>query len=188
MQPMWKRSIALAVVLLLALTMLVPYEATAQGPKKGSLTTPLLLPIPGGGTLPATLTITQFERGTTGGIVAVGTVAATQLTGATAHSAVQAVRIPVTNITSGASSAGITVQQVGCDILNLELGPLDLNLLGLTIHLDQVVLDIVAVPGAGNLLGNLLCAIAGLLDGPFPPLGGLLNQIINLLNQILAAL
>ena len=30
---------------------------------------------------------------------------------------------------------------------------------------EQVVLDIVAVTGAGNLLGNLLCAVAGLLDG-----------------------
>jgi hypothetical protein len=51
-----------------------------------------------------------------------------------------------------------------CDILRLRLGPLDLDLLGLVIHLDRVVLDITAEPGPGNLLGNLLCAIAGLLD------------------------
>jgi len=43
------------------------------------------------------------------------------------------------------------------------LGPLDLNVLGLTVHLNQVVLNITAVPGAGNLLGNLLCAAANLL-------------------------
>jgi len=70
-----------------------------------------------------------------------------------------------------------------CDILNLVLGPLDLNVLGLEVHLKQVVLDVVAVTGAGNLLGNLLCAVAGLLDG-----AGLLSQISALLNQILAAL
>jgi hypothetical protein len=70
-----------------------------------------------------------------------------------------------------------------CDILNLVLGPLDLNLLGLEIHLNQVVLDIVAVTGAGNLLGNLLCAVAGLLDG-----GGPLGAIAGLLNNILRAL
>ncbi len=29
---------------------------------------------------------------------------------------------------------------------------------------NRVVLDIVADPGPGNLLGNLLCLIAGLLD------------------------
>src|SRR5215208_3424402 len=34
-----------------------------------------------------------------------------------------------------------------CQILHLELGPLDLNLLGLMVHLDQVVLDITAQQG-----------------------------------------
>jgi hypothetical protein len=72
-----------------------------------------------------------------------------------------------------------------CDILNLVLGPLDLNLLGLEVHLDRVVLDIVANSGAGNLLGNLLCAVAGLLDG-LP--GSPLSEIAALLNQILALL
>jgi hypothetical protein len=72
-----------------------------------------------------------------------------------------------------------------CGILNLVLAPLDLNLLGLTVHLDRVVLNIAAVTGAGNLLGNLLCAVTGLLDGG---LGGLLGQIQALLNQILGAL
>jgi len=65
------------------------------------------------------------------------------------------------------------------------LGPLDLNLLGLTVHLDRVVLNIDAVPGAGNLLGNLLCSVAGLLDGG---LGGQLGTLTSLLNRILALL
>jgi len=72
---------------------------------------------------------------------------------------------------------------LSCDILNLVLGPLDLNLLGLKVHLDKVVLDITAVPGAGNLLGNLLCAVAGLLDGT-----GVLTQVAALLQQILGVL
>jgi hypothetical protein len=67
-----------------------------------------------------------------------------------------------------------------CDILHLELGPLDLDLLGLIVHLDKVVLDISAEPGSGNLLGNLLCAIVHLLDQ-----GGPLTQLANLLNQLL---
>ena len=74
---------------------------------------------------------------------------------------------------------------LACDILHLVLGPLDLDLLGLQVHLDRVRLDIVAVPGPGNLLGNLLCAVAGLLDGP---LDGLLGRLTNLLNRILAVL
>jgi hypothetical protein len=81
---------------------------------------------------------------------------------------------------------GVSGRAAACDILNLVLGPLDLDLLGLQIHLNRVVLDIVAVAGAGNLLGNLLCAVAGLLDGG--PLGGLLTQLNSLLRQILAAL
>ena len=73
-----------------------------------------------------------------------------------------------------------------CDVLNLVLGPLDLNVLGLEVHLKQVVLDIIATPGPGQLLGNLLCAVAGLLDGG--PLAGLLGQLVGLLNQILGQL
>ncbi len=73
-----------------------------------------------------------------------------------------------------------------CDILNLDLGPLNLDLLGLQVNLQRVVLDIVAQSGAGNLLGNLLCAVAGLLDGG--PLAGLLGQLSTLLNRILGAL
>ena len=70
--------------------------------------------------------------------------------------------------------------------MNLVLGPLDLNLFGLTVHLNQVVLNITAVSGAGNLLGNLLCAVANLLNGS--NLSGVLNQLVTLLNQILSAL
>jgi hypothetical protein len=55
-----------------------------------------------------------------------------------------------------------------CDILNLSLGPVDLNLLGLVVELDDceggpVTIDIVAQEG-GGLLGDLLCGVAGLLD------------------------
>ena len=74
-----------------------------------------------------------------------------------------------------------------CDVLNLVLGPLDLNVLGLTVSLNRVLLDVVAVSGAGNLLGNLLCAVAGLLDGG-GILSNLLGQITDLLNQILGRL
>jgi hypothetical protein len=74
-----------------------------------------------------------------------------------------------------------------CQILDLVLGPLDLDVLGLVIHLDQVELNITAQSGPGNLLGNLLCAIAGLLDGP-TGLNAILTQIANLLNQLLGVL
>jgi hypothetical protein len=72
-----------------------------------------------------------------------------------------------------------------CDVLRLVLGPLDLDLLGLKIHLDRVVLVIEAESGPGNLLGNLLCAVAGLLDDG---LDGLLDRVVQLLNRILGQL
>jgi len=70
-----------------------------------------------------------------------------------------------------------------CEVLHLELGPLDLDLLGLVVHLDQVVLDITAESGSGKLLGNLLCAVSRILDGggPLGALSGLLNRILSIL-------
>src|SRR4051794_6668698 len=73
-----------------------------------------------------------------------------------------------------------------CSILTLALGPLNLNLLGLRVALNQVNLLVEAIPGAGNLLGNLLCSVAGLLDGGLNgAIGNLLTAITNLLNGLL---
>ncbi|MBW8750316.1 MAG: hypothetical protein JF565_02690 [Propionibacteriales bacterium] len=99
------------------------------------------------------------------------------------------VLIPVYSINNISASGATRALPVAgtCDILHLVLGPLDLNLLGLKVHLDRVVLDVTAQPGSGQLLGNLLCAVAGLLD-PGGTLSGLLGQLSTLLNQILAVL
>jgi hypothetical protein len=74
-----------------------------------------------------------------------------------------------------------------CDILFLDLGPIFLDVLGLEVDLSRIVLDIDAVAGPGNLLGNLLCAVVGLLDGGL--LGGglldLLDRILDRINAIL---
>lgn len=71
-----------------------------------------------------------------------------------------------------------------CPILHLVVGPIRLNLLGLIVTTNQIVLDITAVPGAGNLLGNLLCAVANLLNQAPPPL----SEVAALLTQILSSL
>jgi hypothetical protein len=70
-----------------------------------------------------------------------------------------------------------------CQILDLTLGPLDLDLLGLQVHLDTVHLNITAESGPGNLLGNLLCAVSHLLDSNASG-----NALANLLNHILGLL
>ena len=51
-----------------------------------------------------------------------------------------------------------------CSILSLDLGPINLNLLGVVVRTNQIQLRIDAVQGPGNLLGNLLCGITGILN------------------------
>jgi hypothetical protein len=52
----------------------------------------------------------------------------------------------------------------GCSILDLELGPIDLDLLGLHVDTSPICLSITAFEGEG-LLGDLLCGLSGILDG-----------------------
>jgi hypothetical protein len=81
------------------------------------------------------------------------------------------------------TTAPVTITNHSCTILDLTLGPLDLNLLGLMVHLDTVHLEITAQQEPGNMLGNLLCAVAGLLDNGLP-----LNIVADQLNVILKVL
>jgi hypothetical protein len=124
------------------------------------------------GTFVGTLEVTRFAV-QNGQLVLRGTLSGTctAISDATQFVTInnQAVNIPVLDLTA----------QQSCRILDLTLGPLHLDLLGLVVDLSQVDLDITAVPGAGNLLGNLLCAIAGLLDQ------GQTNLVSQLLNQLL---
>lgn len=136
-----------------------------------------------GGTMRGTLDVVNFTTQN-------GQVFATGLLDATLYDAGGGVIGSVTNelvqnIPVGfGGQSGPSAPAAACNILHLTLGPLDLNLLGLTVHLDRVVLDITAHSGSGNLLGNLLCAIAHLLDqtpSPLDQIVGLLNRIIDLL-------
>jgi hypothetical protein len=92
------------------------------------------------------------------------------------------VRIPVSAASFGETGLAQASQQPGtCRVLDLTLGPLDLNLLGLRVQLNQVHLQITAIrsgfPG-GGLLGDLLCGLSGLLAPPSPA-GATLAQILN---------
>ena len=148
-----------------------------------------------------TIQVTRFDYDETAGLLVSGVLSGTA-NGVAFEQAFS--RIPATlggskdNGSSVAAPAATTATQVGdlmvgpvqtmsvrCDILNLDLGPLNLNILGLVIDLEPVVLDVFAETGAGNLLGNLLCAVVGLLDGP-----GILasiSQILERINGILGA-
>jgi hypothetical protein len=47
-----------------------------------------------------------------------------------------------------------------CSILNLELAPIDLDLLGLHVDTSAICLELTAIEG-GGILGDLLCGLAG---------------------------
>jgi hypothetical protein len=147
--------------------------ATTQAPRPTGAAVPITGTTADGQTFAGTFTVQRFI--TSGGALqAVGQLAGTftnPTTGATTALAPTAVTAPAA-IVSGT-----------CTILDLTLGPLHLNLLGLVVDLNQVHLVITAQQGSGNLLGNLLCAVANLLNG-----GGPLTGLAALLNQILAAL
>jgi hypothetical protein len=74
-----------------------------------------------------------------------------------------------------------------CQILFLELGPVFLDVLGLVVEIpDPIVLDIYAERGPGKLLGNLLCAIVGILDPVVEdPVGTPLDRLIDNVNRLL---
>jgi hypothetical protein len=71
-----------------------------------------------------------------------------------------------------------------CQVLNLAVGPLDLNILGLEVALDDcsngpVTVDITATPG-GGLLGDLLCSLTDVLNVRNPNLTAILSVLRNI--------
>ena len=162
---------ALATLLLFTTTILTPALAVAQNqaPAPASRISIPVAGAGGGATFTGTFQLTRFATNAAGELVANGllTGVVTTATGATT-SVVRAISLPA------------AVTQATCEILHLDLGPLNLDLLGLQINLSQIVLDITAQSGAGNLLGNLLCAVANLLNNP--------SGLADLLNKILGAL
>ncbi|HEU4938474.1 MAG TPA: hypothetical protein VFT39_18605 [Vicinamibacterales bacterium] len=164
------KQIAVATLLALTTTMIAP--ATTLSAQQTTPTTPrLAIPIVGSGggaTFNGTFTLQRFVA-RNGQLLAIGNLSGTLTNAAGVVTGVlQNVALPA------------AVTDATCEILHLDLGPLSLNILGLQIDLSRVVLDITAQSGAGNLLGNLLCGVANLLNNP--------SGLAQLLNQILAAL
>jgi len=96
------------------------------------------------------------------------------------------------------NAGGTSVTSAGStSILHLSLGPVNVNLLGLNVSLDNcatppgpVTVDITAQSGPGQLLGNLLTSVTHLLDGPANgnALANALNRVAGAINNILTHL
>jgi hypothetical protein len=171
-------ALTLLVAALIPLGVMLTGGATAAPPAPAAAPTVNITPAQSGGILNGVFTLTGFTLNQAGQLVANGTFTGTATVGGV-----------VTPLTNAIVSAVVTPAQAGasCQILDLTLGPLHLDLLGLVVDLNQVHLTITAVPGPGNLLGNLLCAVAHLLDNTGAGNPGLQN-LLNLINQILARL
>jgi len=124
------------------------------------------------GTFTGTLDVVRFVN-SGGDLVAIG-----RLTGTfTAENGL------IRQVTNEIIRVLVTIGDRTCEILELNIGAIHLDLLGLVLDISPIDITLVAEGGPGNLLGNLLCAIAHLLDG-----GGPLGSLANLLNRILSIL
>jgi hypothetical protein len=177
------RKLGMVLVAVCATALIVPVAAGAQTPAPTGIATTSLAHVPVSGTahngkkFTGHFDVTQFvSRG--GKSYAVGT-----LTGTVGNRTVNKSNVAIP--ASVGTALGTATAAATCPVLHLDLGPLNLNLLGLTVHLNEVVLDINAVSGPGNLLGNLLCSVSGLLNQPTlgaQQVSGLLNIVQQLLN------
>lgn len=164
------KKLAIATLMFFTAAIVAPAGAFAQSQTR---TSPLTIPVTGAAGTAATFVgsfqLQRFATNQAGQLVASGMLTGVLTTAAgTTTSIARTVTMPA------------AVTQATCDILHLDLGPLNLDLLGLQVNLSQIVLDITAESGAGNLLGNLLCSVANLLNDP-SGLAGLLNRILSIL-------
>jgi len=189
-----KLGVLLGVLVLGAAAVVAVATPSADAKRGDSHAFPITGTGTGGEAVDGMLTITNFKV-VNGVLTAFGTFDGT-VNGAAKTGTASAPVKTINSTTLGSAPGGLAAQAAAtCDILDLTLGPLHLDLLGLIVDLNQVHLQITAEQGQGNLLGNLLCAVAGLLDnnpvgggGGAGGLGGLLQTIANLLNQILGSL
>jgi hypothetical protein len=163
------KRLAIATLLFFTAGLASPALAAAQAKAPAS---PFTIPVAGAGdgaVFNGTFQLQKFATDSTGQLVASGVLTGVVTTAAGATtSVVRTISLPA------------AVTQATCEILHLDLGPLHLDLLGLQVDLSRIVLDITAQSGAGNLLGNLLCGVANLLNSP--------SGLADLLNRILAIL
>lgn len=117
------------------------------------------------------------------------------LTGKLGHKRVQRSNVAIPAAVQPAPAGVAQAAAVGtCPVLHLVLGPVNLNLLGLHLTLgggtlanQPIVLDLTALSGPGNLLGNLLCGVSNLLNGTGTTTltSGLTAGLLNLVNSLL---
>ncbi len=176
-----------------AAALVVPFAAGAQTLPSGTTTSSLThIPVSGVAKSHKTFTghfaVDRFVS-RSGKTFAVGT-----LTGKLGNKHISRSNVAMPASVATGSPLGAAHAAATCSVLHLVLGPVNLNLLGLVVTLgggslanQPIVLDITAVSGSGNLLGNLLCSVSNLLNGTgvTPLTSSLTTGLLNLVNTLL---
>lgn len=81
--------------------------------------------------------------------------------------------------------AAALITQEGCQVVNIALGPHNIDVLGVQLALDPVAINLTGV--AGTALGDLVCAVVDLI-GNVAGLVNVLNGILGLLTGLLGGL
>jgi hypothetical protein len=166
---------------------------------KGRLAVPITGSVADGGTFNGTLIVHKFAI-RNAKIVAVGAISGVATAAGSTRTGLQAmVELPVT-VSDGAAPGGRVERQSHvdgewgrpafllaqtCGVLHVEIGPHTIDLLGLIVALDPIVLDISG--DSAGVLGNLVCQALALLNN-IVGLIGILNLILGLLTGLLGGL
>jgi hypothetical protein len=168
---MRKMAFIALLTLVVATTGVVAATATAAPPSAAAAVS--VSPAQTGGVLDGVFTITDFAVNSAGQLVANGVFTGTATIGGITQDITTTASVILADVAPGGS----------CSILDLVLGPLHLDLLGLVVDLNQVVLNVTAETGSGKLLGNLLCTVTGLLDNGASATA--IQRLLDLLNGLL---
>jgi hypothetical protein len=146
-----------------------------------------------------TFSIRRFARTTNDAVAAVGT-----LTLSLTDPASNAVRTVVTELALPIARAGdpdapgappaqpspigptpqaLAAEASACETLSLVLGPLQFDVLGTAVQLNEANVDVIAVPGASERFKNRLCGLTALMEGAAPR-----AEVVRMLNRLLDTL
>ena len=189
-----RASIPIALLLLATAAIAVPSDNKAND-APGSLQVPIAGSVTTGGTFAGTLNILRFEardkhvvaigivRGSVAGVekpfsVLTGEVVLPVAVGPASQAAAASTALM-------AQQPAVAQQATTCQALNLSVGAVNLNLLGLTVITQPISIDISGDSSAP--LGNLVCTILDTLNNVVG-LVGLLNQLLGTLTGLVGGI
>jgi hypothetical protein len=183
-------AVSMGLLLLGAAT--TPADQGEKGGKRqeASLQLPITGTIAGGGTFAGTLSVLKFAVHD-GQVAAIGMVRGTATSAAgipLGTALVGPITLPVQvgpGVTTMTSAAAPVAAQATCQVLHLDLGAVNLNVLGLVVTTQPITLDISG--DTAGVLGNLVCTVLDTLNNVVG-LVALLNQLLGSLTGLLGGL